>query len=283
MPTGIIATDDGNGFVTLDFVDKSLRGPALATLAEIGGPATIETISRSGPRRKYRVPAGNAAEAGLLDEAVAAVRSAGHDTGAAQALKDADPNVNPGDDGANWHTPVAEHTSANAFVGQVPNAEVMDRGQVHTGDADSSGGTGAATTHRDTIAHVLDNSSTRAVGGRNADIPVTEGTREPVVPASQLNLGLKDQTGAVGSDPGAWGDQGGESLAEDYTTVQASPAPTPAPATAPTQTWPDGTPTEDWKRAELDAYALSVKGIDTSQEPNKAAVVTAIQNAPTPS
>lgn len=266
MPTGIIATDDGNGFVTLDFVDKSLRGPALATLAEIGGPATIETISRSGPRRKYRVPAGNAAEAGLLDEAVAAVRSAGHDTGAAQALKDADPNVNPGDDGANWHTPVAEHTSANAFVGQVPNAEVMDRGQVHTGDADSSGGTGAATTHRDTIAHVLDNSSTRAVGGRNADIPVTEGTREPVVPASQLNLGLKDQTGAVGSDPGGFSPQ------PDAPIEAAAPAPA-------VKAYPSGTPSDDWRRPELDAYAAD-KGIDTTGLANKAEVLAAIQNAP---
>ena len=66
MPAGIIATVD-NGFATLDFVDKSLRGPALAELVEIGGPASIETITRDGPRRKYRVPAGNAQAAGLLD------------------------------------------------------------------------------------------------------------------------------------------------------------------------------------------------------------------------
>lgn len=333
MPEGIIATDNGDGFVTLDFVDKSLRGPALAELVEIGGAASIETISRLGPRRQYRVPLGNAEEAGLVDEdTVERVRSAGYDTGRAAALKAADPNVNPGADNADWHTPVAEHTSANAYVGQVPNDEVLDRAQVYTGDAGSYGVSAKATLHRDLIEHVKANSSQQAVGGVQA---MTAGFRAPQARAAEISGALADQTAALGSDPGAWGDQGGAVVAEDYTTVQASrdgqnvksddelagggvivgvvtpedpatgdpgsqpsedpatleptpgseptPAPTPAPATAPTQTWPDGTPTEDWKRAELDAYALSVKGIDTSQEPNKAAVVTAIQNAPTPS
>lgn len=144
MPAGIIAIDDGNGFVTLDFVDKSLRGPALAALLEIGGPGTIETISRKGPRRMYRVPTGNAQEAELLDdETVEQVKSAGYDTGAAAALVAADPNVNPGSDNANWHTPVAEHTSANAYVGQVPNAAVLhNHNQVFTGDGGSYGGKG---------------------------------------------------------------------------------------------------------------------------------------------
>lgn len=329
MPEGIIATDNGDGFVVLDFVDKSLRGPALAQLVEIGGAASIETISRLGPRRQYRVPLGNAEEAGLVDdgETVERVRSAGYDTGAAAALVAADPNVNPGGDNANWHTPVAEYTSANKFVGQVPNDTVLDRVQVHTGDAGSYGGSGKATTHADLIEYVKDNSNTNAVMGRMAG--ATEGFRAAAVPAAHISGALADQDSALGSDPGAWGDQGGESLAEDYTTVQASrdgetvkspdelsgagivvgvttpgdpatgdpgsqpseePAtleptpqePAPQPSTAPTQAWPEGTPNEDWKRAELDAYAASVKGIDTSQEPNKAAVVTAIQNTPTP-
>ncbi|UYL88125.1 hypothetical protein SEA_EVAA_14 [Gordonia phage Evaa] len=68
MPEGIIATVD-EGFATLDFVDRSLRGPAIQKLLEIGGPETIETLTRSGPRRQYRVPEGNAREAGLLDVA----------------------------------------------------------------------------------------------------------------------------------------------------------------------------------------------------------------------
>ncbi len=139
MPEGIIATDDGDGFVTLDFVDKSLAGPALAELIDIGGAASVETITRVGPRRMYRVPTGNAEAAGLLDEDTGTrTPSAGYDTGAAAALKAADPNVNPGADNADWHTPVDQYTSANAYVGQVPNDDVLhNRGQVFTGDGTS--------------------------------------------------------------------------------------------------------------------------------------------------
>ncbi|WIC89995.1 hypothetical protein SEA_SISKO_13 [Gordonia phage Sisko] len=71
MPEGIIAEID-EGFATLDFVDRSLRGPALQKLIEIDGGASIEVQTRSGPRKKYRVPEGNAREAGLLDEALPA-------------------------------------------------------------------------------------------------------------------------------------------------------------------------------------------------------------------
>lgn len=85
MPEGIIAEIDG-GFATIDFVDRSLRGPALQKLLEIGGPETIETLTRSGPRRQYRVPEGNAREAGLIDEAGTLVRG---DTGSADRLASA--------------------------------------------------------------------------------------------------------------------------------------------------------------------------------------------------
>lgn len=275
MPEGIIATDNGDGFVTLDFVDKSLRGPALAELVEIGGAASIETISRFGPRRQYRVPLGNATEAGLVDEenTVEGVRSAGRDTGAAAALVAADPNVNPGADNANWHTPVDQYTSANAYVGQVPNDEVLDRTQVYTGDAGSYGGSPKAPTHREVIEHVKANSSVLAVGGVQE---ATQGFAPMAMRASEISGALADQTAALGSDPGAWGEQG-----DEPTTLEPTPGTEPTPAPAPS--YPSGTPTEDWKRAELDAYAAEVKHIDTTQEPNKAAVVAAIQNAPTPS
>lgn len=88
MPAGIEVEVD-NGFATLDFVDKSLRGPALAKLIEDGGGEIVETITREGPRRKYRVPLGNAEAAGLIDGStqVDPIKSAGQDTGAAAALK----------------------------------------------------------------------------------------------------------------------------------------------------------------------------------------------------
>lgn len=67
MPEGIIVEVE-DGFATVDFVDRSLRGPGLNKLLEFG-PETVETLTRSGPRRVYRVPEGNAREAGLLDDA----------------------------------------------------------------------------------------------------------------------------------------------------------------------------------------------------------------------
>ncbi|MEU9805434.1 hypothetical protein [Mycobacterium sp. NPDC050853] len=69
MPVGVeVVVEDG--FATIDFVDKALRGPGLAKLLEVGTPPdAIEKLTRSGPRPVYVVPEGNAREAGLLDEA----------------------------------------------------------------------------------------------------------------------------------------------------------------------------------------------------------------------
>jgi hypothetical protein len=60
-----------DGFATIDFVDPALRGPALARLADIGGGESIEAFTRGTPRKVYRVPEGNAREAGLLTDATA--------------------------------------------------------------------------------------------------------------------------------------------------------------------------------------------------------------------
>ena len=69
MPAGVEVVVD-EGFATIDFVDPKLRGPALDKLLKIGGPETIEPLTREkGAERKlYRVPEGNAREAGLLDD-----------------------------------------------------------------------------------------------------------------------------------------------------------------------------------------------------------------------
>lgn len=79
-----------DGFAIIDFVDPSLRGPALAKLAEIGGGGSIEAFTRGTPRKVYRVPEGNAREAGLLDDGteVDALQPA-TDTGFAAALAEA--------------------------------------------------------------------------------------------------------------------------------------------------------------------------------------------------
>lgn len=67
MPAGVdVAVEDG--FATIEFVDRSLRGPGLAKLLEVGTPPElIEKVTR--PRLAYIAPEGNARLAGLLDEA----------------------------------------------------------------------------------------------------------------------------------------------------------------------------------------------------------------------
>lgn len=260
MPAGIIATVD-NGWATIDFVDQSLRGQALADLVEIGGPGSIETITRDGPRRKYRVPEQFAQTAGLLDgDEVGRVHSAGQDTGAAAALVAADPNVNPGADNANWHTPVAEHTSANAYVGTVSNDTVLDRVQVHTGDASSYGGSGNSPLHSDLVKMVTELKYPPApeapIQGLMSTFTETGGdgdTPELVERAGAFNAGfsthdgalatdpgatqadpdsaaavsgaLAVQTGAQATDPGATPEAGGGVVASDYTTVQSTREP----------------------------------------------------------
>lgn len=66
MPEGVVTTVE-DGFATIDFVDRKQRGPGLQRLIALYGPEVIETLTRQGPRRLYRVPEGNAREAGLLD------------------------------------------------------------------------------------------------------------------------------------------------------------------------------------------------------------------------
>lgn len=247
MPEGIIATVD-NGFATLDFVDRDLRGPALAELISIGGPESVETLSRSGPRRQYRVPEGNAREAGLLDDEVpGAVYSAGHDTGAAAATQASDPNVNPGLDGADWHTPVAEYTSANSFVADAREG-VLTRPQVVTGDGGSFGGSGSSLPHAEVIEHVAENTPAP-----------TPGSAVPETPAAVIANALGGQPSALPSDPGGNAPQPTEPV-EPYVPAASAPAESTGddrPADVPT-----GSPSSGWTRAELDAYARWALGAD---------------------
>ncbi|AHJ88512.1 hypothetical protein Jolie1_012 [Mycobacterium phage Julie1] len=312
MPAGIIATVDGD-YATIDFVDQSLRGPALAELAELGAP--IETITRDGPRRKYRVLVNFAEQVNLLDldeegevTNPGRVHSAGHDTGAAAALVAADPNVNPGADNADWHTPVDQYTSANKYVGQVANDVVLDRAQVYTGDASSYGGSGRAPLHTEVIAAV-----------RGGTIQAVQQVASFGHPGAEANLSLGTQDSALATDPGATPDVGGSFVAEDYTSVQATrdePLAGPEdvtvigpdgepentenvsqggaePVTEGTQAapvteadgaarpdgLPEGEPNADWLRPQLESYA-TWKGIENpAGYPNKAELLTAIENA----
>jgi hypothetical protein len=86
VPNGVEVVVE-NGFATIDFVDPAKRGPGLAKLLEVGGPETVETLTRSGPRRRYRVAVGNAREAGLLDRRSRVDALAAGDSGFAEALR----------------------------------------------------------------------------------------------------------------------------------------------------------------------------------------------------
>jgi hypothetical protein len=86
MPKGVEVVVE-NGFATIDFVDAAKRGPALAKLHKIGGPASVETITREGPRRQYRVPEGNARAAGLMGRRSRARPFSRGDSGFAEALR----------------------------------------------------------------------------------------------------------------------------------------------------------------------------------------------------
>jgi hypothetical protein len=67
MPQGI-STEIEGGYALIDFIDPSKKGRALSKLLALG-PVDTDT---SGRRKRYRVPEGNAREAGLIDEPRAA-------------------------------------------------------------------------------------------------------------------------------------------------------------------------------------------------------------------
>ena len=306
MPAGIIATVD-NGFATLDFIDGSKRGPALAAIIEEAGNI-VETITRDGPRRKYRIPAQLAEDLGLIDgDEGPRVWSAGADTGAAARTVASDPNVNPGG-GENWHTPTDQYTSANKYVGKVSNAAVLhNRGQVFTGTASSFGGHAVAPTHRELIDYLKDNAPA-----------ATEVQPMALRSVASINNALTEQPGAFGDDPGARPDAGGQVLTEEYTTPETervessqdgqtnatlggqalteptkldqtteqpsgdstgdggTSEPLTPPDTEELIEYPQGEPSTKWTRPELDAYALKVKGLDTTSLANKDEVLAAI-------
>lgn len=289
MPEGIIATVDG-GYATLDFTDKSKRGPALAALIESGGPGIVETISRSGPRRKYRVPEGNARELGLIDdETEGAVYSAGHDTGSAARLSESDPQA--GLDGGDVSRPVAP-TSANAFVGQTSAADeralALPPQQVEDAVSEGFGGLNASetTVHVDTIAHVLDGSSVRAVGGVQP-VVTPDAEKDHSHPGAAANLGLADQFSGNPHQETTYVEAGAS--VGDYTpnpTVQDVTATQGAVAVADPVETHDHAPGElveepsiDWTREALNDYA-SKHGVDNPEAlPKKQAVLDAINDA----
>lgn len=152
-------------------------------------------------------------------------------------------------------------------------------------------------TSRELIAHIKANTP-----------PKTVVEPLPVRSAASIANALGSQPSALGTDPGGRPDTGGAALDRNYTspetervessqdgqtnetlggqthTEKQQPDPTDEnnvvdPDEPVIIEYPEGEPTDKWTRPELDAYALNVKGLDTSTLGNKAAVLAAI-NAP---
>jgi hypothetical protein len=269
MPAGIIATVDG-GFATLDFVDRSLRGPALDTLIEAGGAGIIETITRDGPRWKYRVPVGNATAAGLLDgDEVGVVKPVVRDSGTAAALAAA----HTAGIAAGAVTRPDMPTSANKYVGTTTAAaERALAPSPYSGDPSGGyGGTNASETptHREVIDYVKENG------------PVLAQAMAPK--AFEVNAALADiySGDPSGAAPGTVPIEGGESLGEftPNPVVQDVTATGGAVATVDgEQAWPEGEPSDKWLRPELNAYATHIGIVDADKLASKAEVLSAIES-----
>ncbi|MFA5711479.1 hypothetical protein [Mycolicibacterium sp.] len=112
MPAGVeVEVEDG--FATIFFADRSKLGPGLAALLAIGGPETVESLTL--PRRRYRVPEGNARAAGLLDDPPAPAEPVATDH---EGTADGDPDQEP--------LPTGDFAPAEAAPKQWPDGEPDD-------------------------------------------------------------------------------------------------------------------------------------------------------------
>lgn len=127
MPDGVIA-EVVDGFATLEFIDPALKGPGLQRLLATG--ADVQVLTREGPRRRYRVPEGNAAEAGLLDSVGALAYG---DSGFADALAAADAQAK-----AEPSRP-EQRSGSNFHLGSTTFAEARDTAHVQTSTRPGSG------------------------------------------------------------------------------------------------------------------------------------------------
>ena len=251
MPTGVETFVDGEGFAVLDFVDPARRGPALAKLIEIGGPESIETITRDGPRRKYRVPEGNASAAGLIDSPVKA--TAHGDLKFAQALARENPQDNP-----RTHRPDLPD-GRYGRVEPVAQKAVLSNQSIST----TEGGEGppaeaVAPTHTEVIAKIQ--------ADRNRGYHDREARRSELDTPVRFsgNPTIASQTGALATDP----------QSRAGVTVRRPPA--ELGAINPRY---GGPPSKAWTRAQIDAHAADVHGIDTTGAATKQEALDQIEGA----
>lgn len=228
MPKGVETFVEG-GFATVDFVDPNLKGAALAKLIEIGGPESVEVITRDGPRRKYRVPEGNADAAGLVDTASSVDTTATGDAGHAEALATASPAV--------VNSPGLAATSRGANdAGPVAQTDVVSNQSILTTASETATSSpSVAPAHVDRIARERAAAAAmrKKIRDRTAELASERGD---TITAGRINVALATQDGALATDPQSRGDTTVSPPADDTAPpapADETPAPPETPAAAP--------------------------------------------------
>lgn len=246
MPQGVEVYVEG-GFATIDFVDRTLRGPGLSRLIDSGGPSIIEKMTRSGPRVQYRVPEGNAREAGLLDTPADGVRPDRVDLGMAEALASASTEgarpVQPG--------------SHNSF------SQTMRAGEYRTGITDEA-------TFESTAEAVLGHTSVATTVSPDAELA------SALAPLHAEVIAAVPGPVFASGDPAPFGTPVGVGSPTDATAASAGAS--EADAAIAEGKFPEGDPEESWTRKQLDSYAAIVLKRDTTSKvdyPSKAHVLAA--------
>lgn len=250
MPEGI-AVEIDNGFAVIA-PDPAHRQEALAALLAVTPAELVEKLTRSGPHVQYRVPEGNAREAGLLDGASATPLQRA-DLGFADALVAADPNAH-GED--HWHHQQIT-VAGNAYVAGRDGANGAIQGPLRPNKPEGTPPPppeGATLTAAQLQAYVKDNSPQPADYAPERATPAAQ--RSPsgqATIASVISTAVQAVSGTVA-----------EAIAD---AVEAS-----------TVGYDDGLPDADWSRSALDAYAAGI-GLDPKEFKNKPALLAAIRSA----
>lgn len=340
MPVGINVEDDVNnpGFVLLEFVNPTLQGKSLQALITAGGPDVVEPLSREkgSARKRYRVPQGNAAAAGLIDGSGTDLDDITQ-TGPADATGTVQPPVWTVKD--NVHGPVIRkgtykdgygnnvtETQASHPVGQPPaeptQAEVIeyvDENQKPLREREGRPPLVVPTITTTALPALVVNAAVNvqlaangstpmtwavsagtlpaglalSAGGRITGTPTTEAAYDFTVRATNAKGNDTQQyTGNVAAAPVGFmaaplvstEPPAGTPLTPEEQVQADAAASTPEATSTPEPavelvTYPEGAPSMDWTRPQLDAYALQVKNIDTSlksEYPAKADVLAAI-------
>lgn len=244
MPKGIDVLVE-EGFATIDFVDRRLRGQGIAALLEHTPAELVEKITRSGPRALYRVPEGNAREAGMLDgENTVDHLADREDTKFAQQLVDSDPWEGKGV----WSQP-RRTVKGNAYVNGRDGANGAIQGPLRPNQPTGTPpARPAAATESASELQARIKASTR----RPADYQPKPYEKVSGPPIAVTRSGLHP--------------------ARPASTVESAPVEKASTAA----TYDDGKPDMDWSRSDMDAYAEGL-GLDPKKFSNKEKLLAAIR------